>query len=91
MNRFHNLAGFVWFIVDGLSSHACHKCLSGAVHSFDLLDNTPSFLCMSLGLGLNILESLETEIAGNDSDNTEQRQEYGRRSEPPIGKLDTVV
>ncbi len=48
-------------------------------------------LHMLTGFGLNIAEFLKTEIADNDSDNTEKSQEYGRRGEPPISKLYTVV
>ena len=97
-DTFRSPAGLVRVLTNSLGIQFFHKRLSLVAFCLDLLDKAPGFFCMLLGrrhilagFGLDLAESLKTEIAGKDSANTEQRQEYGCSFEPPVDGVRPVI
>ena len=96
-NTFRSLASFIRVFTDRLRVQSRYNRLSLLAFPFDLIDKAPGFFCMLLGqhhilagFAFDFVERLETEIAGNNGDNTKQRQKYGRSGEPPINELHTA-
>ena len=66
-------------------------CVSLVASDLDFADEIPRFFGMFSGrfhvsscFGLDLTESLEAEVPGDDGDDAEQGQKDGRCGEPPI-------
>ena len=84
LNARRNPAGFVRVVVDVLSCKFCNG-------RFGLIAQILDLLHISARFGLDFTECLKAEIAGDDRNDTEQRQEDSRGSKPPINSLCPII